>query len=559
MTFARVNPAGWALFELLSSSQMNALDINMTRAVDGWAGGTYAPTGVLQISGDNTPNTGPVLKLTGHSDDSRPALEIALSNGSAKGLEIYNSSSNPLVQTMLRVEGAAITYSSGTIDPAAVINANDMTGSNGQPGMLVTGGSSNGSFGGDGLQAYGGAGTAVGSRGGYGIYAVAGNSDISSLGSGAQARAGAIIAGADALVGGNSTHRGGLGVQAFGGYVQTGTGRGGDAVYGYAGYGPSGNLFGFDSGAGIIGRGQFGVLGVHFSINPDNIPSEFDAYSKRVGVYALGSTGHALISQFSGSPSASANLFELVGVSGASNSILEVKSHLTSGTPGLTYGITSFSADTINSQFTNVFYGNGAPALQLNPIISAGVTPPPLTLARSYGVFGDEYVTEQGAMGFIGGGYITGLLDDALFIGSGTTREMYDRVVTSGDRAAAHAWARADYDGAGNLTLGANYGVDSVVVADFGGGNWFAKFTLDTITGQAVAAGMIAIGLENNFGAITTAYVENATTVWVAVREYSGAYRMLNGGYPYAMTLGFVMFSAIQYGSPADRPTYYRP
>lgn len=47
MTFARVNPLGWALYEVLTSAQMNALDINMTRAVDGFAGGTYSPSAPL--------------------------------------------------------------------------------------------------------------------------------------------------------------------------------------------------------------------------------------------------------------------------------------------------------------------------------------------------------------------------------------------------------------------------------------------------------------------------------------------------------------------------------
>ena len=44
MTFARVNALGWALFEELTSAQMNQLDINMTTAVDGGAGGAYTPS-----------------------------------------------------------------------------------------------------------------------------------------------------------------------------------------------------------------------------------------------------------------------------------------------------------------------------------------------------------------------------------------------------------------------------------------------------------------------------------------------------------------------------------
>ena len=41
MAFTRVNPLGWALFEELTSAQMNQLDINVSNAVDGALGGTY--------------------------------------------------------------------------------------------------------------------------------------------------------------------------------------------------------------------------------------------------------------------------------------------------------------------------------------------------------------------------------------------------------------------------------------------------------------------------------------------------------------------------------------
>lgn len=52
MTFPRANPIGWALFEELTSAQMNTLDVNLSRAVDGYAGGTYAPSSPIVIQGD---------------------------------------------------------------------------------------------------------------------------------------------------------------------------------------------------------------------------------------------------------------------------------------------------------------------------------------------------------------------------------------------------------------------------------------------------------------------------------------------------------------------------
>lgn len=51
MTFSRVNGGGWALYETLTSAQMNALDINVSRALDGFAGGDYSPSSALKVYG----------------------------------------------------------------------------------------------------------------------------------------------------------------------------------------------------------------------------------------------------------------------------------------------------------------------------------------------------------------------------------------------------------------------------------------------------------------------------------------------------------------------------
>lgn len=52
MSFTRVNPGGWGLFEVLTSSQMNQLDINASRAIDGFAGGTYNNSSPIVLQGD---------------------------------------------------------------------------------------------------------------------------------------------------------------------------------------------------------------------------------------------------------------------------------------------------------------------------------------------------------------------------------------------------------------------------------------------------------------------------------------------------------------------------
>lgn len=51
MAFTRVNPLGWALYEELTSAQMNQLDLNVSRAIDGAAGGTYNLSSDLIING----------------------------------------------------------------------------------------------------------------------------------------------------------------------------------------------------------------------------------------------------------------------------------------------------------------------------------------------------------------------------------------------------------------------------------------------------------------------------------------------------------------------------
>jgi hypothetical protein len=51
MAFARINGPGWATNDKLSSSQINALDIDHAAAVDGGAGGTYAPSAPIIVGG----------------------------------------------------------------------------------------------------------------------------------------------------------------------------------------------------------------------------------------------------------------------------------------------------------------------------------------------------------------------------------------------------------------------------------------------------------------------------------------------------------------------------
>ncbi len=63
MTFPQVNPGGWALNELLTSAQMNALQSQNVDSVDGVNGGTYALQSDLQFDGPGLFNVGTTMEF----------------------------------------------------------------------------------------------------------------------------------------------------------------------------------------------------------------------------------------------------------------------------------------------------------------------------------------------------------------------------------------------------------------------------------------------------------------------------------------------------------------
>lgn len=57
--FLRVNLPGWAPFEVLTSAQMNALDIDHANSINGAGGGNYAPSSIIDIAGAGLRVSGP--------------------------------------------------------------------------------------------------------------------------------------------------------------------------------------------------------------------------------------------------------------------------------------------------------------------------------------------------------------------------------------------------------------------------------------------------------------------------------------------------------------------
>ena len=220
MTFALVNPLGWALFELLTSGQMNQLDFNMTRALDGAAGGVYSPTAQLTIDGATnlTPGSG-VLRL--------------VASANAHGL--IGEASLTRSAVLVPLLGALASGSDAV--PSIDVFGRANTGA-GFGAAAFRGRGGNGNFApGSGGQFFGGNGAVLGAYGGTGVTALGGQPRFLDLFSGAGGY----------FIGGDSTD----------GAVNAGSGlvaKGGSNPFQEGGHGLTAEA-GDGSAAGVFGRG----------------------------------------------------------------------------------------------------------------------------------------------------------------------------------------------------------------------------------------------------------------------------------------------------------------
>lgn len=51
MTFSRVKPLGWGNLDTLTAAEVNQLDLNLSRAIDGTFGGEYNPSAPIVVGG----------------------------------------------------------------------------------------------------------------------------------------------------------------------------------------------------------------------------------------------------------------------------------------------------------------------------------------------------------------------------------------------------------------------------------------------------------------------------------------------------------------------------
>lgn len=276
MTFVRANPAGWALFELLTSAQMNVIDSQMPYALDGQSGGSYAPTDAIILDGTPNPSNDYMLELLGRATGKGLYVEGNLT-GDVDGCA-HAVAWNPqtyAVYAQQGADGAGVAPVGGIASQGGASTAGDAG-----RGIITVGGLTTFATGtgGAGIEALGGNATGTGLNfGGAGVVAVGGDSDETTAGS-----------------------VGGAGMSGEGGesYI------GGAGVFGQGGISHSPNVF--DRGNGVHGiggqrdvsdssAGGWGVYGVGADgVNTSGQPGS-------VGVSGLGGDADTAANTFGGS------------------------------------------------------------------------------------------------------------------------------------------------------------------------------------------------------------------------------------------------------------------
>ncbi len=295
MTFSRANPLSWALMEVFTSAQANHIDINQSRAIDGFAGGAYNPTAAIVINNQFEVNS------TGAAGANVAAI-IATGKGSGQGVYSVGGATDGTGVTGIGgapggegVAGGGIGVGSGVRGAGGVTNGTGVEGTGGGtgPGIEGTGGVGGGRGGvftgidaREGVKGTGGGTAGTGTHGtggaadGIGVWGVGG------VANGKGGRFDGTGTGDGLLVtGGNSGGNGivsigkltGDGIQAQGGatngrgVLATGIGTG-TGVDGYGGVASGTGVHGTGGapdGTGVKGDGDGAAAGVH-GIGGDN-------------------------------------------------------------------------------------------------------------------------------------------------------------------------------------------------------------------------------------------------------------------------------------------------
>ncbi|MEA3225147.1 MAG: hypothetical protein U9Q07_04290 [Planctomycetota bacterium] len=293
MTFARANPLGWGWLEEFHSAEANIIDINQSRSLDGFAGGTYNPSAAIilnnQLQVDATGAAGAnvtAIVATGKG----PGSGVNSTGGATDGTGVYGKGG--------ATDGRGV-YGYGTGTGAGIYGNGGATSGDGVYGI---GGTPNGK----GVNAQGtGAGTGVygvgGGGGGIGgefIGGVAGGHGASGLG---------VLTG-DGLIGigGATNGRGvtGLGKGNAAGVEGTGGATSGVGVLGTGGTPDGFGVTGVGTGAGTGVQGTGGAtdgIGVHgLGGTHDGIGVKGEGDGNGAGVYGIGGDSDSAGGHFKG-------------------------------------------------------------------------------------------------------------------------------------------------------------------------------------------------------------------------------------------------------------------
>jgi len=311
MTFSRVKPLGWAWGETLASADMNSLDLDHSRALDGHAGGAYNPTAAIVINNQlEVDATGAaaanVVGIIATGKGTRQGVHST--GGATSGPGVFGTGGAPDGEGLIGTGVGAGTGVIGTGGPTNGVGllgigtgtgigvvgtggvggaiGGDFTGSGALQGVKGTGGGTDGT----GVTGTGGAtdgrgGSFTGAGGGHGVLATGG----ATSGLGIMAVGKGVGAGAQG-VGGLANGIGviGIGKGTADGMQGSGGATSGTGVHGFGGA---------PDGTGVKGEGDGDGAGVH------GIGGDTDAYggvfsggtTNGTGVYAAGTgTGDAI-------------------------------------------------------------------------------------------------------------------------------------------------------------------------------------------------------------------------------------------------------------------------
>lgn len=273
MSFTRAKPGGWALFEILTSAQMNLIDTQLENALDGANGGTYSPIApltwrnkwVIDTSIGGMP-AGAALTLI--TDTGRTAI---LATGGADG-GMGGLFGGGLRTRGIRTQGGSSDDLNDAGEGLLAQGGNNAAGGTGGGGVIGEGGEGDG-LGGFGGSFTGGAAQIAGGTGGRGAVAAGGAGHTNGPGG----------AGGDFLGGAApGSGLGGHGLFATGGTSVSGNG--GNGLLGTGGIGA-----GAGGGHGVVGIGA----GSTFSPIVKRAGGAFKAGTDAgaVGVFAEGTAG----------------------------------------------------------------------------------------------------------------------------------------------------------------------------------------------------------------------------------------------------------------------------